>query len=46
VLLVLTGAPINEPIVGYGPFVMNSRAEIETALHDFQRGKFGTMPAP
>jgi quercetin 2,3-dioxygenase len=43
-LLVLTGAPLNEPIVGYGPFVMNSRAEIETAMQDFQLGKFGRMP--
>jgi quercetin 2,3-dioxygenase len=45
VLLILTGAPLNEPIVGYGPFVMNSRAEIETAMDDFQRGRFGFMPA-
>jgi len=44
-LLLLSGAPIAEPIVGYGPFVMNSRQEIETAVSDFQRGKFGRMPA-
>jgi redox-sensitive bicupin YhaK (pirin superfamily) len=44
VFLVLSGEPIAEPIVGYGPFVMNSRAEIETAMEDFRRGKFGTMP--
>ncbi|MEP6885232.1 MAG: pirin family protein [Gammaproteobacteria bacterium] len=44
-LLVLSGEPIPEPIVGYGPFVMNSRQEIETAIDDFQRGKFGRMPA-
>jgi quercetin 2,3-dioxygenase len=44
-LLVLTGVPIHEPIVGYGPFVMNSRREIEAAIDDFQRGKFGRMPA-
>jgi hypothetical protein len=44
-LLLLSGAPIAEPIVGYGPFVMNSRQEIETAMSDFQRGKFGRMPA-
>jgi quercetin 2,3-dioxygenase len=43
-LLVLSGEPIMEPIVGYGPFVMNSRQEIETAMTDFQRGKFGRMP--
>jgi len=46
ILLLLSGAPIPEPIVGYGPFVMNSRQEIETAVKDFQRGKFGRMPAP
>ena len=44
-LLVLSGLPIAEPIVGYGPFVMNSRQEIETAVNDFQLGKFGSMPA-
>jgi hypothetical protein len=43
-LLVLTGEPIGEPIVGYGPFVMNSRAEIETAMRDFEAGRFGRMP--
>lgn len=43
-LLLLSGEPIAEPIVGYGPFVMNSRQEIETAVDDFQRGKFGRMP--
>jgi quercetin 2,3-dioxygenase len=43
-LLLLSGVPIPEPIVGYGPFVMNSHQEIETAVSDFQRGKFGRMP--
>jgi redox-sensitive bicupin YhaK (pirin superfamily) len=44
-LLLLSGVPIPEPIVGYGPFVMNSREEIETAMRDLQSGKFGRMPA-
>ena len=39
-LLVLTGEPIDEPIVGYGPFVMNSEAEIRQAIDDFNSGKF------
>jgi redox-sensitive bicupin YhaK (pirin superfamily) len=43
-LLVLTGVPIGEPIVGYGPFVMNSREEIQTAIGDFQAGRFGHIP--
>jgi redox-sensitive bicupin YhaK (pirin superfamily) len=44
-LLVLTGAPIDEPIVGYGPFVMNSETEIRTAIDDFNSGRFGRMAA-
>lgn len=41
--LILTGQPLNEPIEGYGPFVMNSKAEIVEAVHDFNSGKFGVM---
>jgi len=44
VVLLLSGAPIAEPIVGWGPFVMNSHAEIETAIKDFQSGRFGGLP--
>lgn len=43
-LLVLSGEPIDEPIVGYGPFVMNSDEEIQQAIRDFDNGKFGVMP--
>jgi redox-sensitive bicupin YhaK (pirin superfamily) len=43
-MLVLSGVPIAEPIAGYGPFVMNTRQEIETAMDDFRSGKFGQMP--
>jgi hypothetical protein len=39
-LLLLSGEPIDEPIVGYGPFVMNSRQEILQAVEDFNRGRF------
>ena len=45
VLLYLGGEPIDEPIVGYGPFVMNSKQEIIQAVEDFNSGKFGSMPA-
>lgn len=43
-LLVLTGEPIREPVVGYGPFVMNSEGEIRKAITDFNSGRFGTVP--
>jgi redox-sensitive bicupin YhaK (pirin superfamily) len=39
-LLVLTGEPIDEPVFGYGPFVMTSEAEIRQAVEDFNSGKF------
>ena len=42
-LLVLTGDPIKEPVVGHGPFVMNSEAEIRQAVDDFNRGRFGQV---
>jgi redox-sensitive bicupin YhaK (pirin superfamily) len=41
--LVLTGEPIDEPIAGYGPFVMNTRDEIMTAISDLQQGRFGSL---
>lgn len=44
-ILLLSGVPIDEPVVSYGPFVMNSTEEIEQALADYRSGQFGRIPA-
>jgi quercetin 2,3-dioxygenase len=41
--IILSGEPINEPVVSYGPFVMNSEQEIREAIRDYQNGKLGTL---
>ncbi|MGY3931803.1 pirin [Aeromonas encheleia] len=43
VLLLISGEPIDEPIVGYGPFVMNSQEEITQAIDDFNSGRFANI---
>jgi redox-sensitive bicupin YhaK (pirin superfamily) len=43
-VIVLAGEPLGEPVVPYGPFVMNTMAEIEEAIRDVQQGKFGPVP--
>ena len=45
IVFVMNGAPIDEPVVGYGPFVMNSTREIQQAYADYHAGRLGKIPA-
>lgn len=43
ILLVISGEPLNEPIASYGPFLMNTNAQLAEAIDDFRQGKFGYL---
>jgi hypothetical protein len=45
-VFVMNGAPIDEPVAGHGPFVMNTQDQIRQAFADYQRGRLGKIPSP
>jgi quercetin 2,3-dioxygenase len=44
-VFVMNGAPIDEPVAGYGPFVMNTAQEIQQAFRDYHAGGLGRIPS-